>query len=91
MSKVSSDLESLVHFREHLRTFNQTLQNDFSGMRTHWQQLGDTWSDAKYMEYGEHLETISKGIDRYLAVTEEHESHLLRLIQTLEAYLETSL
>ena len=91
MSKISSDLESLVTFRDHLGTFNRTLQDDFGSMRTHWQNLGDVWSDAKYQEFGEALEDVSRGIERYLAVTDEHEVHLVRLIETLNAYLDSSL
>lgn len=89
MSRVTSDLEGLVAFRDHLRSFNRTLQDEFGGMKGHWQSLGDVWSDAKYEEFGEALDEVAKGIDRYLAVTDDHETHLLRLIETLAAYLET--
>jgi hypothetical protein len=88
MSKVASDLESLIAFREHLIRFNRALGDEFSSMRTHWQGLGDAWTDAKYHEFGRALDEVSRGIDRYLAVTEDHETHLLRLIETLRAYLE---
>lgn len=89
MSKVASDLESLIAFRSHLMQFNRTLAEEFSSMRSHWQSLGDVWTDAKYHEFGQALEEVARGIDRYLAVTEGHETHLLRLIETLRSYLET--
>lgn len=89
MSKVASDLESLIAFRSHLQQFNRTLGEEFSSMRSHWQSLGDVWTDAKYHEFGQALGEVSRGIDRYLTATEGHEAHLLRLIETLRAYLDT--
>ncbi len=88
MSKVASDLESLIAFRSHLLQFNRTLAEEFSSMRSHWQSLGDVWTDAKYHEFGQALGEVARGIDRYLAATEGHEAHLLRLIETLKAYLD---
>jgi len=89
MSKVASDLESLIAFRSHLQQFNRTLAEEFSSMRSHWRSLGDVWTDAKYHEFGQALDEVSRGIERYLAMTEGHEAHLLRLIETLRAYLDT--
>ena len=89
MSKVDSDLESLIAFREHLIRFNRTLAEEFSAMRGHWRGLGDVWTDAKYHEFGAALDEVARGLDRYLAATEGHEVHLLRLIETLRSYLDT--
>lgn len=88
MSKVVSDLESLIEFRSHLIRFNQTLGEEFSSMRSHYHHLGDAWSDAKYDQFGQALKEAGQGIDRYLAVTSDHETHLLRLIETLRNYLD---
>ncbi len=89
MSKVASDLESLIEFRSHLIRFNRTLAEEFSAMRGHWQSLGDVWTDAKYHQFGAALEEVARGIDRYLAATEGHEAHLLRLIEIMRSYLDT--
>jgi len=89
MTRVASDLEALIAFREHLIRFNRTVQEEFAAMRGHWQSLGDVWSDAKYAEFGAALEEVARGIERYLAATEGHEAHLLRLIETMRAYLDT--
>jgi hypothetical protein len=89
MSKVASDLDSLIGFRDHLIRFNRTLGEEFAGMRGHWQGLGDAWTDAKYYEFGQALEEVARGIDRYLAATEGHEGHLLRLIEIMRSYLDT--
>jgi len=86
MSKVAADLDSLIAFRSHLMQFNGTLAEEFSSMRSHHRQLGEVWNDAKYHQFGQALEEVSKGIERYLAVTEDHESHLLHLIRALEDY-----
>jgi hypothetical protein len=91
MSNVHADLESLIEFRNHLMRFDHTLAEEFSSMRSHWRSLGDVWTDAKYHELGQALDEVSKGIDRYLAITPDHESYLLRLIERLQAVLDTSI
>lgn len=90
MSTVANDLESLVAFREHLKAFNGTLRDEFSRMRSHWASLGDVWRDAKHQEFGQALDEVSLGIDRYLEATDGHEGHLLRLVEAMQAYLEAS-
>lgn len=60
MSKVATDLESLIAFREHLIRFNRTLAEEFSSMRAHWQSLGDVWTDVKYHEFGAALEEVER-------------------------------
>ena len=91
MSKVATDLESLIAFREHLIRFNRTLAEEFSSMRAHWQSLGDVWTDVKYHEFGAALEEVAHGIERYLAATEGHEAHLRGLIKIMRQYLDRHL
>jgi hypothetical protein len=91
MSQVSTDLESVINFRSHLIAFNRTLADEFSRMHTHWQSLGDVWTDVKYHKFGRALEEVERGIRQYLAVTPEHEAHLLGLIEALRAFLERRL
>lgn len=86
MSRYAGDLESLVAFREHLIEFNRTLAENFSTLRQRWAGLGDVWTDAKYYEFGAALDEVSPGIERYLATTDGHEAHLLRLIEIIEEY-----
>jgi hypothetical protein len=88
MSKVASDLEGLMGFRDHLKEFNTTLKEEFSAMRAHWYALGDVWTDRKYDEFGELLDEVAKGVDHYIGRTDEFEDHLLRLIESLQSYLE---
>lgn len=84
-----ADLESLITFREHQIRFNRTLADEFSAMRSHWGGLGGVWTDAKYDEFGQALDEVSRGIDRYLAATDGHEAHLLRLIEAIKSFLDT--
>lgn len=91
MSKVATDLESLIAFREHLIRFNRMLAEEFSSMRAHWRSLGDVWTDVKYHEFGAALEEVARGIERYLAATEGHEAHLRGLIEIMRQYLDTHL
>ncbi len=86
MSRYSGDLEALVAFREHLVDFNRTLAQDFATMRQRWAALGDVWTDEKYVEFGAALDEVAPGIERYLAATEGHEAHLMRLAQIIEDY-----
>lgn len=86
---VNADLQALIDFRAHLIAFNHTLADEFSSMRSHYNNLGDVWRDAKYTEFGQALEDVSRGIECYLTVTGDQEGHLLRLIEALRAYLDT--
>ncbi|MCC6236803.1 MAG: hypothetical protein IT299_04425 [Dehalococcoidia bacterium] len=81
-------VQALIDFRNHLIRFDDTLEAEYRGMVADWRNLGGTWTDQKYAEFGTALEEVGKGIERYLAVTDDHESHLLRLIERLRAFLE---
>lgn len=86
--RADADLEAMIAFREHLIRFNRLLAEEFASMQTHWRALGDVWTDAKYYEFGQALEEAARGVNRYLATTEDHEAHLLGLIERLREYLE---
>jgi hypothetical protein len=86
MSRYTGDLEALVAFREHLIQFSQTLSEDYATLRQRWGALGEVWTDEKYFEFGAALDEVAPGIERYLAATDGHEAHLLRLIQIIEDY-----
>ncbi len=88
MSRVDTDLESLISFREHLVRFNGTMDEEFHSMRSHWKALGDVWHDQKYEQFGAALDEAARGVDRYLAMTEDLDAYLLRLIEALRAYIE---
>lgn len=87
MARVGADIEALEDFRAHLIRFNQDLAETFAGMRAHWLELGDVWTDDMYRRFGAALDEVMPGIDRYLAATEGHEAHLAGLIERLrDAY-----
>lgn len=81
-------VQAVVDFRNHLRRFNDTLEHEFRGMVAAWRDVGESWRDDQYTRFGNDLEEVGRGIDRYLAATDDHESHLLGLIERLRAYLE---
>lgn len=83
------DVQAMIDFRQHLMAFNRDLAEQFASMRTHYQALGDVWTDRKYEEFGQALAEADQGIERYLTATEDQEAHLLRLIERLHAFLET--
>jgi len=87
--KVTVDLDALIEFRSHLVSFNGTLHEEYSRMKNHWLAMNEVWSDAKYYEFGDALEEVAKGIERYLYVAPSHETHLLNLIERLRAVLDT--
>ena len=49
----------------------------------------NTATDAKYDQFGQALDEVSRGVDRYLAATDGHEAHLLGLIEAIKSYLDT--
>ncbi len=88
MGGAQTDLQAMVDFRGHLMQFNKTLDDEYRSMVGAWKSLGDVWKDEKYREFGDALEEVGRGIDRYLASTQDHERHLLRLIEAIDQYLQ---
>lgn len=87
MSKVDTDLESLINFHDYLVRFNQTLADEFTSMRWHLQNLGDAWDDAKYHEFSQTLQEAAQGIDHYLQAAPDYEASLSQFIKAIEAFL----
>ncbi len=85
-----SDIEALAEFRAHLAEFNKSLAENFATMRTHWRELGEIWRDDMYRRFGEALEEVTPGVEKYLAATEAHEAYLLALVERLRAVRELS-
>jgi hypothetical protein len=85
---VINDVDALTEFRAHLLQFNKELAEGFATMRSHWRELGEVWRDDMYLQFGEALEEVTRGIDVYLSATEEHEAHLAALIEQLRGYLD---
>lgn len=88
MSKVDVDIEALEGFRAHLISFNKDLAESFASIRSHWHQVGDVWRDDMYRKFGDALEEVTPGIERYLAATDGHEAHLAGLIHRLREVIE---
>jgi len=88
--RITNDIEALRTFRNRLIAFNRDLAEGLSVMRGSWRDLGDVWRDDLYRQFGDALDEVTPGIDRYLATTEHHEAHLQRLIQRLQDYLDES-
>ncbi len=84
-----SDLEALREFRSHLVTFNNQVADSFAGMRTHSHGIRESWDDAKYQQFIEAFEEVSRGIERYLSVTDDHERYLAELIERIQWVLDT--
>lgn len=85
-----SDIEALADFRSHLSEFNKNLTESFTTMRTHWRDLGEIWRDDMYRRFGDALEEVTPGVEKYLASTEGHETYLLALLERLRAVRELS-
>lgn len=84
------EIEALADFRAHLIRFNAELTESFATIRGHWRELGDVWRDDMYRRFGDALEEVTPGVDRYLAATEGHEAYLAALIERLRAVRELS-
>jgi hypothetical protein len=84
------DIEALDAFRSRLIQFNRELGESFAAMRGRWRDLGDIWRDDMYRRFGDALEEVTPGIDRYLAATDGHEAYLRSLIERLRAVRELS-
>lgn len=85
-----SDIDALADFRSHLTEFNKSLAESFATMRTHWRDLGEIWRDDMYRRFGEALEEVTPGVEKYLDATNGHETYLLALVERLRAVRELS-
>jgi len=85
-----SDIEALAAFRSHLIEFNKNLEESFSIMRTHWRELANIWRDDMYRRFGEALEEVTPGIEKYLEATQGHEAYLVALVERLRSVRELS-
>jgi hypothetical protein len=88
MAGVINDVDALTEFRAHLLQFNKELAEGFATIRSHWRELGEVWRDDMYVQFGEALEEVTRGIENYLSATEGHEAHLAALIEQLRGYLD---
>jgi hypothetical protein len=89
MTQISiDDIDALAAFRAHLVRFNRELTENFAAMRAHWRQIGDIWHDDMYQKFGDALQEVTPGIERYLASTEGHEAHLAGRIERFRAVRE---
>lgn len=91
MSEVHvSDIEALAAFRSHLIEFNKDLAESFALIRTHWRELGEIWRDDMYRRFGEALEEVTPGVEKYLEATQGHETYLITLVERLRSVRELS-
>ncbi len=84
------DIEALAEFRAHLLRFNSELAGSFATIRGHWRELGEIWRDDMYSRFGDALEEVTPGVERYLMATDGHEAYLAALIERLRAVREVS-
>ena len=61
MSAIHADVEKMQSFLDHLRRFDQLLDDEFRSMIGHWRDLGGVWTDNKYHEFGRDLEEVPAG------------------------------
>ena len=90
MAGVVNDIEALAEFRAHLKQFNHDLAENFATIRGHWRELGEVWRDDMYGRFGEALEEVTPGVDKYLEATQGHETYLIALVERLRAVRELS-
>ena len=89
MSEIRTNIEKMQSFLDHLRRFDQLLDDEFRSMIGHWRDLGGAWTDVKYDQFGHDLEEVARGVEHYLAATDGHENHLALLIERLILFLDT--
>ena len=89
MSEIRTNIEKMQSFLDHLRRFDQLLDDEFRSMIGHRRALGGAWTANKYHEFGRDLEEVARGVERYRAATDGHENHLALLIERLSVYLDT--
>jgi hypothetical protein len=83
------NLEKLIAFSEHLKSFNDKIEDEFSSMKAHSQAIHDDWNDQQYDAFITDFDEAAQGMRKYLSHHEAHEGFLNRLIERAIALRDT--
>ena len=88
MAKAHVDPAELRRFARDLNRFNVELQTLMAGLHSRLAGLEKTWRDQEHRRFTEEFEQTMKTLSRFLKLSEQHGSFLLRKASHIEEYLQ---
>ena len=86
MSQVHANPDDLRSFASRLQACGEAIEEEAASTSAAFAALGDTWNDAKSVEFEEAFEELRDCIRRFTAACDEHVPYLHRLADRLEEY-----
>ena len=88
MSQAIVDPAELRRFAQHLKHFNQEVQERLSALSGQMANLGDSWRDQEHEKFVEQFEQHVRLVAHSVEMTNDHVPVLLRKADRIEKYLE---
>ena len=86
MSQVHANPDDLRSFASRLQACGEAIEEEATATSAAFAALGDTWNDAKRVEFEEDFEELCECIRRFTTACDEHVPHLYRLADHLDDY-----
>ena len=84
MSQVHANPDAIRDFAARLQACDENISEELSSTTAALAALGDTWNDAKSMEFEDAFAELRECIGRFSQACEEQIPHLLRLAEHLD-------
>jgi uncharacterized protein YukE len=88
MSQAIVDPGELRRFAQHLKQFNNDLQQQMAALHGQLVGLGQTWRDKEHEKFAEEFQQTLVAISRFVEASNEHIPFLMRKAQRVEEYLQ---
>jgi uncharacterized protein YukE len=88
MPQAIVDPSELRRFAQHLKAFNNELQNQMAALHGQLVGLGQSWRDKEHDKFAEEFEQTMIAINRFIDASNQHIPFLMRKAERVEEYLQ---
>ncbi len=88
MSQAIVDPSELRRFAQHLKQFNNDLQQQMGALHGQLNGLGQSWRDKEHEKFAEEFQQTMVAIARFVEASNQHIPFLMRKAQRVEEYLQ---
>jgi uncharacterized protein YukE len=88
MPQAIVDPSELRRFAQHLKQFNNELQNQMAALHGQLVGLNQTWRDKEHEKFAEEFEQTMVAISRFIEASNQHIPFLMRKAERVEEYLQ---
>lgn len=90
MGIVNTDSESLLTALQNMRTAISSIESTKRTLSQKYQQLGQGWSDRKYVELGDIVQESNKALNNILGILKKGEKYVCELAKSIQEYESTT-